>query len=283
MKSSIEEHPTEIDAWILHRLNQTIQTATHHINDYNLAAAADELWEFTWNQCCDWYIEGIKPHKTASLPVLSYVCFTTLTILHPFMPFVTESIYKNLSSHPNILEDNLMDTIQHATWPEPSSAIDTTIINTFTATFNIIREIRHLIKTAQISTKKELTIYLSHPETTHQNHLNAHKTLITTLTKVSHCHIKPKPEAIEGPNSQSVASTVTIQLVLPEIDIQAETERLNNQLTQLTAHQTQLNKKLNNPQFVEKAPAPVIEKVSKECRNITSEIETLKQQITQLK
>ena len=107
----------EIDAWVLDRLNQTIDTVTKQLEDYNFAAAADELWEFTWNQCCDWYVEGIKHHKKDSLTVLTYVCFTTLVLLHPFIPFITEAIWKNLSSHPNILEDHLMDTIQHAKWP----------------------------------------------------------------------------------------------------------------------------------------------------------------------
>ena len=58
-----------------------------------------QLWEFTWNQCCDWYVEGMKSHKQDSIHVLSYVCFTTLILLHPYMPFVTEAIWKRLSSH----------------------------------------------------------------------------------------------------------------------------------------------------------------------------------------
>ncbi len=85
---------TEMDAWVLDRLNQTIAQVTHHLNDYNFAAAADELWEFTWNQCCDWYVEGIKLHRQESVPVLAYVCFTTLALLHPLLPFVTEAVWK---------------------------------------------------------------------------------------------------------------------------------------------------------------------------------------------
>ena len=84
---------TDIDHWILDRLNLAIDTITNHINDYNFAAACDELWEYTWNQCCDWYVEGLKPHKEASIHVLCYVCFITLVLLHPFIPFVTEAIW----------------------------------------------------------------------------------------------------------------------------------------------------------------------------------------------
>ena len=278
---SIPEPINDIDAWILDRLNQTIEQVTHHLNDYNFAAAADELWEFTWNQCCDWYVEGIKHHKKESLPVLLYVCFATLVLLHPFIPFITEQIWKNLSSHPNISEDHLEDTIQHAKWPEVSSTINQTRIDQFDRLFNIIREIRHLIKTGNISTKEPLTVYLSHEDPTIQSQLTNQQLLITKLTKISDCYIQSDPFDTNSPQSQSVASTVNIQLILPAIDIEKEKDRLSKQLSQLNQQKEQLDKKLTNQQFLEKAPPPVVDKVKSEAANVASEIQTLEQQIAQ--
>jgi valyl-tRNA synthetase len=273
---------TDIDGWVLDRLNHTIETVTDYLNDYNFAAAADELWEFTWNQCCDWYVEGIKLHKKASLPVLTYVCFQTLILLHPFMPFVTEAIWKNLSKHPNIKEDNLMDTIQHAVWPTPTGKVNTNRIQAFDTTFNVIREIRHLIKATQVSTKEALTVHLSHPVKTTQTMLQNQINLICKLTKVTQCNIHPSPVPIDGPHSQSVASTIDIQLILPAVDVAAERDRLTKQLTQLKEQQASLTKKLSNDQFTAKAPPAIVEKVRSESNNIHSEIQSIEQQIATL-
>ena len=270
---------TEMDAWVLDRLNQTITQVTHHLNDYNFAAAADELWEFTWNQCCDWYVEGIKLHRQESVPVLAYVCFTTLVLLHPLLPFVTEAVWKTLSKHPNINEDNLMDTVQHAKWPTASDQINTERLLAFDTTFNVIREIRHLIKAANVSTKKELSVTLSHSDLSIQGNLTNHQAYIQKMTKVTHVYIQAEPVQMDGPHSQSVASTIEIQLDLPDIDVAAEKERLTKQLTQLTNQHTALQKKLSNDQFTSKAPETVVNKVKAEFDGLTSEIKTLEQQI----
>ncbi|MEK9727941.1 MAG: valine--tRNA ligase [Candidatus Margulisiibacteriota bacterium] len=270
---------TEIDGWILDRLNQTIETVTHHLNDYNFAAAADELWEFTWNQCCDWYVEGIKQHKAESLPVLVFVCFQTLILLHPFMPFVTEAIWKNLSKHPNISEDHLMDTIQHAQWPVAVAIENNQRIKDFETTFNLIREIRHLIKTANVSTKNELTLTLSHPDSTTQTLLLNMTPLIQKLTKVTYCNVQSHAPEVDVPHTQSVASTIEIQLILPNVDVASEKNRLEKQLSQLQQQHHNLNKKLTNEQFIQKAPPAVVEKVKKEADNITSEIHSIETQI----
>ena len=272
---------TEMDAWILDQLNHTIQTVTEHIDDYNFAAATEELWEFTWNQCCDWYVEGIKLHKLESLPVLTYVCFSVLVLLHPFMPFVTEQIWKNLTKHPNISEDHLMDTIQHAAWPLVSDAINQDRITHFERLFNIIREIRHLIKAGQVSTKEPLTVHLSHPDAGVQDQLHQQTPLICKLTKVSSIEIHNQPQESDLPQSQSVASTVSIQLVLPAVDVDAEKARLTKQLTQLTNQLTIIDKKLSNQQFLDKAPLAVVNKVKEEATTISSEIRSIEQQIDQ--
>ncbi len=273
---------TDIDCWIMDRLHLAIDQITHHINDYNFAAAADELWEFTWNQCCDWYVEGMKSHKQDSIHVLSYVCFTTLILLHPYMPFVTEAIWKRLSSHPNINEDHIMDTIQHAQWPTANAPINQDRLNQFDASFNVIREIRHLIKAANLSTKDPLSVHLSHPDTTIRQQLTANQQFICKLTKITHCHIHDAPQTIDSPQSQSVASTITIQLVLPAIDIATEKERLSKQLQQLHNQKKGLDAKLSNAQFIEKAPPAIVDKVKTEAADIASEIQSIDHQIAQL-
>ncbi len=270
---------TDIDGWILDRLNQTIETVTDQLNDYNFAAAADELWEFTWNQCCDWYVEGIKHHKSTSLPVLTHVCFQTLILLHPFMPFVTEAVWKNLSKHPQINEDHLIDTIQHAAWPIATPVQNNQRLTDFIMLFNVIREIRHLIKTTQVSTKKELTVHLSHADTTIQTLLQNHAPLIRSLTKLAHVNIQASPANINGPQSQSVASTIDIQLELPDIDVVAEKARLQKQLDQLSNQQAALSRKLDNQQFIAKAPDAVVSKVKQEFSDIASEIKSIETQI----
>ena len=105
--------------------------------------------------------------------------------------------------------------------------------------------------------------------------------LITKLTKISDCYIQSDPFDTNSPQSQSVASTVNIQLILPAIDIEKEKDRLSKQLSQLNQQKEQLDKKLTNQQFLEKAPPPVVDKVKSEAANVASEIQTLEQQIAQ--
>ena len=105
--------------------------------------------------------------------------------------------------------------------------------------------------------------------------------LFRSLTKISECHIQSTPVDIDSPQSQSVASTVNIQLVLPAIDVEKEKERLSKQLDQLNQQKQQLDKKLMNEQFLEKAPVQVVEKVKSEAESVASEINSLEQQIAQ--
>ena len=145
--------------------------------------------------------------------------------------------------------------------------------------FNVIREIRHLIKTTQVSTKKELTVHLSHADGTIQTLLRDHAPLIRSLTKLAHVSIQASPAMITGPQSQSVASTIDIQLELPDIDVAAEKARLQKQLDQLSNQQAALSRKLDNQQFIAKAPAAVVSKVKQEFSDIASEIKSIETQI----
>lgn len=268
-----------IDEWVMDKLNQTIASVTNHLNDYNFAAAADELWEFTWNHCCDWYVEGIKQHKKESLNVLAYVGAQILIMLHPILPFVSDAIWSAWLSHPNICEDSMTDSIQHAKWPTPSGPVNGNRLEMFDSTFNVIREIRHLIKAAQISTKATLVVHLAHPEQPIRDHLAAHQNLITALTKVTACHSHSSPIDTDAPHAQSVAATISIQLMLPEVNVDEECNRLNTQRQQLQQQKDALHQKLSNPQFMEKAPQHVIQKVERHFNDVASELQSIEQQL----
>ena len=280
--SVIPDPTTDIDAWIMDQLNHTIEQVTDDLNDYRFSAAAHTLLDFTWHQCCDWYVESIKPHKQASRPVLLHVVLTTLILIHPMMPFVTEVIWTTLLQHPRIIEDHLMTTIQYAHWPRPSAPVNTDRLRQFDQVFDVIREIRHLIKQARASTKHDLTVHISHESPTIQDWLTHQQTLIQSLTHVTHVIIHDTPPSLTQPTSQSVTATIDIRLVLPEVDAAAERDRLTRQLAPLERHHATLTKKLQTDSFLTKAPAHVVEKVREEWHRVASDIQIIQDQLASL-
>jgi valyl-tRNA synthetase len=269
---------TAIDRWILNRYHQMVSVVTAQLADYNFSAAADELWEFVWNQCCDWYIEGIKSHRQESLPVLVYVCFQTVVVMHPFMPFVTEAIWVTLLAHPRIQRSSLPTSVQQAMWPSATETVDTGCLDRFNRLFTIVREVRHVIKAANAS-PKDAQVYVDHADPDIQSELQASLALIQQLARVDACYLGSTPVDSALTASHSVAATVAIGILLPTVDSSVEQQRLTARLTQLSKTADTLQKKLGNSGFLAKAPAAVVHKVRAEYEAVLVEMDHIKGQV----
>lgn len=275
------------DQWILSVLQETVQKANNHIENYRFDLLAQCLYEFTWDYYCDWYLELSKadlnnPAHTESMKAntrftLLYVLENILKLLHPITPFITEEIWQKVT---HILEHKPCDSIMLTSYPQQNqSYVNQQALNKITLiqdTIVAIRNIRGEMNVSPAKTIEKLYIKNATPEQTEQ--LASSKNYLTLLAKVE--------ELIILDNNESTPECATaivhnIEILVPMaglIDVKAETERLNKEITKLDDEIMKISSKLNNANFVAKAPEAVVAKEKARLDEISSKITKLKEQ-----
>ncbi|MFC1559755.1 valine--tRNA ligase [Candidatus Margulisiibacteriota bacterium] len=249
------------DKWILSRLNKTIEKVTNSIEEYDLGEAARTLYDFIWSEFCDWYIEvskerlsgkDIKAKKTVQ-SVLTYVITTSLKLLHPFMPFITEEICHKL----NLIDAK--DTIMVKEWPRSDKKniskyeSSETQMNILIQAIRIIRERRAVLG---IPAKEEIDITISAKKKGMQTMLKASDEDIKLLAKVKTIEIITK---MNKPSKQHISAMldkdtlIHIRLASQE-HINKLIERYKNQVLKIDEELKQVEARLSNRNFIERAP-----------------------------
>jgi valyl-tRNA synthetase len=254
---------TLADKWILSRYAKTVNEVTRNLERFELGEAARLLYEFIWNEYCDWYIEMAKarlynkeaaePRNTAQY-VLWYVLENTLKLLHPFMPFITESIWQHLPHEGQ--------SIMVADWPIDSAAyINEDVEQQMATMMETIKSIRNMRAEVNVPPGKKseviLQIATNELEQVFANNLQ----YIKTLAAAESVQLLGVDEAKPDNAMTGVVSGVEIYLPLKGlIDVEKESVRLNKELSTLDKEIARIEGKLSNEGFVAKAPAEVIEK-----------------------
>jgi valyl-tRNA synthetase len=251
----------EVNRWIINLYNELNQRVKNSIKEYKFNDAADALYEFIWKDYCDWYIEFIKPIliNTEDLDALNETKYVSINImknvllmLHPIMPYVTEEIFENLfkSSELAILSP----------WPKTINS-DGTLENGIELSIQLITAVRSLRVEKNIPSKSRPCIILKNVNLEKKKIINENKNLIINLAKLSEI----KFSSNEVINEKFIVTTIdNITLMLPLeglIDVDGERNRLNKELTSINNEIDIINKRLNNPMFIEKAPSNVINEV----------------------
>ena len=251
----------EVNRWIINLYNELNSRVKTSIKNYKFNDAADALYQFIWKDYCDWYIEFIKPilintndldalneTKNVSINIMKNV----LLMLHPIMPYVTEEIFENLfqSSELAILSP----------WPKTIKSKDT-LENGIDLSIQLISAIRSLRVEKNIPSKSRPYIILKNVDPEKKKIIIENKKLIINLAKLN--DIKFSSDKVL--NDKFIVTTVeNITLMLPLeglIDVNEEKNRLNKELTNINLEIDIINKRLNNPMFIEKAPSNVINEV----------------------
>ena len=251
----------EVNRWIINLYNELNSRVKTSIKNYKFNDAADALYQFIWKDYCDWYIEFIKPilintndlealneTKNVSINIMKNV----LLMLHPIMPYVTEEIFENLfqSSELAILSP----------WPKTIKSKDT-LENGINLSIQLISAIRSLRVEKNIPSKSRPSIILKNVDPEKKKIIIENKKLIINLAKLT--DIKFSSDKVL--NDKFIVTTVeNITLMLPLeglIDVNEEKNRLNKELTNINLEIDIINKRLNNPMFIEKAPSNVINEV----------------------
>ena len=257
------------DKWILSKLNQVNIKVAALLKEYKLGESAKLLYEFTWNDFCDWYVEFAKQrfnnketkNRQISEKVLIKVLNDILVMIHPFMPHITEELWHVLQLKP----DNALLSLQK--WPiHENKFVDNKLDNSFQQLFEIIRLIRNLRAELGLKPSEKGPVYLISDNDELIDFLKTLVDDIQTLTKSSEVFIF-KTNAVDkkefAKSFSGIISDLEVYLPFQDfVNIDALKERLNKDLKKVTIELDNLNKRLSNKNFVDKAPKDIVD----ECR-----------------
>lgn len=257
------ENFTLADRWILSRYENTVTEVTRNIENFELGEAARLVYEFIWNEYCDWYIELAKSRlynkenaagKETAQYVLSYVLSQTLQLLHPFMPFITEEIWQALPHQEN--------SIMIAPWPKcRQEFIDNTAEQQMTTIMETIKAVRNMRAEVNVPPGRKSEVILQIASSAMEDVIRQYEQYFKSLASAESVMIlengAPKPQNA----MTAVVSGIEIYLPLKGlIDIEKETARLSKEYDLLEKDRSRIAGKLSNPGFIAKAPPEVISK-----------------------
>ncbi|MBI2638623.1 class I tRNA ligase family protein [Candidatus Peregrinibacteria bacterium] len=240
---------TLADKWILTRTQQIIKEVTDDIEQFRFSDAGMKIYDFTWGEYCAWYLE-IAKGESQNLGVLNYVLETILALLHPFVPYVTETLWEKLGKK-NLLISHSWPTVQKKfIFPKETAAMSV-VINTVTA----IRNLRHESKIEPA--KKIHAIFVSKKW---QKLLEEKREPIMRLAKLGELEILSQAPHVHPALTHYTDDGVEIFIPLAGlIDIDAEQKRLTNEKEQLEQYAASLQTKLANEHFTSRAPKEIVE------------------------
>ncbi len=273
------------DRWILSKYNRLVSEVTENIESFELGVAAQKLYDFIWDDFCDWYIELVKPRLSEDAPkdsrlvaenVLCYTLSNTLKLLHPFMPFITEEIWQTLPHEG--------ESIMISSWPEfCNSLVFSDDENKMELLMDAIRGIRNRRAEMNVPpSKKAQLIVVSDNEDVRES-FKAGIAFLAKLAYASDITISDTaPEDVSGMVSV-VTNAANLYIPMSElIDREKELERLTREREKALKDYTMLSKKLSNQEFVAKAPEKVVAMEREKLEKATSLLKKIEESLANL-
>jgi valyl-tRNA synthetase len=255
------------DKWIQSRLQQTVRSVTDAIEAYRFDHAAQAIYEFTWNQYCDWYIELSKTvlnddhaseaAKRGTRKTLVTVLESLLRLAHPLIPFITEEIWQSVAPLAAVSGNTVMT--------QPYPLFDEALVNTYVEdemqwVMDFILGIRKIKGEMNISPGKHVPVLLSHCSPIDEQRALDHRAYLDFLARTESITVLAESE--EEPEA-ATALVGDMRVLIPMaglIDKEAELKRLTKEVARFEGEIERLEKKLSNPGFVNKAPEAVVQK-----------------------
>src|SRR5690554_1827384 len=275
---------TLADKWILSRLNRVITNIDEVFDKYYFGEAARILYDFIWNEFCDWYIELIKPRlyqeedpeaKKTACYVGSYVLERILRLLHPVMPFITEEIWQQLP--------DTGESIMMADWPESAQdEIDPEIENKMELIMEVIRAIRNIRNEMKVNPGRKIKAILNTPAE-QELVLKEGLDYVKDLARIK--EIELLKGLSEKPGKSSTAIVNGVEVILPlegMVDIEKEIERLKMEVKELVNEIERASSKLNNKGFVNKAPVELVERERQKLKKFKEKKSKLEKRVDEL-
>ncbi|MGP1348204.1 MAG: valine--tRNA ligase [Stomatobaculum sp.] len=273
------------DRWILSKCNVLAGEVTGNLDQYELGIALQKVYDFIWEEFCDWYIEMVKPRlwnqedpsRNAALWTLREVLSRALKLLHPFMPFITEEIYCNLNE--------AEESIVVAAWPVPEERFafpeDEREVEEVREAVRAIRAVR---SSMNVSPGRQAAVYLvSEDERLRESFARA-GAFFSMLARASELQIREDRTGIPEDAVSAVIPGANIYIPFSDlVDPEKELERLSGEETRLCAEIQRSGGMLKNPRFVEKAPAEKVEAERAKLAKYEQMLSQLREQLSQLR
>ncbi len=271
------------DRWIIGQFQQTVKTVHEAFNSFRFDIASQALYEFTWNQFCDWYLELTKPvlfkgndaQQRGTRHTLVNILEGLLRLMHPIMPFITETIWQRVV--PLSSFDKQGDSIMIQQYPVYQAELcDQQAIDDLEWVKQVIIAVRNIRGEMDIAPSKPLQVLLKDASDEDQRRLQQNKTFITALAKLEDISLLSG----EAPLSASaIVGNMTLMIPMAGlIDKEAELSRLSKAIEKLEKDVSKTEGKLANENFVSKAPAAVIEKEKAKLAEAKTALAKLQQQ-----
>ena len=269
------------DQWIIGRLQQVTEAVNTAYQTYRFDLVAETLYSFVWNDFCDWYLElakvqlqkGCESRQRATRHTLLRVLETSLRLLHPIIPFITEELWQTIAP---MADAKTTDSIMLANFPKADAElIDQNAFNKMNALQELVGAVRNLRGEMGIQPSVKAPLFVESQET-----LSDYLTYLPMLAKLSEAvQVDTLPESDDAP----VAVVNGARLMLKvEVDKAAETARLNKEAEKLQKALDKLNAKLSKPGYVEKAPAHLVEKDRAELAELNDKMDKVKNALAKL-
>lgn len=277
------------DRWILSRLQTTIQSVHSALAEYRFDQYAQAIYEFTWNEFCDWYLELSKPilmsgesseaQLRGTRHTLIKVLETLLRLIHPIMPFITEEIWQRVAP----LAGKEGKTIMLQSFPEFDSSLKNPEQEAeLDWVKNVVVAIRTVRSEMNISPAKVLSVLFSKGTAIDKKRFENNRTLVMTLARLENVTWLAENET---PPESATALVGDLEILIPMaglINKEEESNRLNREIAKLSKDAERAESKLSNPGFVDKAPADVVDKEREKLGELKTTIQKLQTQLEKI-
>ena len=276
---------TAADKWILSKVNTLAKEVTENMDKYELGIAVQKVYDFIWEEFCDWYIEMVKPRlyndedttKAAALWTLKTVLGGALKLLHPYMPFITEEIYCTLNPEE--------ESIMIASWPEwktewnfKQDEKDVEMIK------EAVRSIRGVRTEMNVPPSKKATVYVVAEDASVRETFEKGKVFFATLASASEVLVQTDKSGIAEDAVSAVIPQAVIYIPFAElVDIEKEIQRLEKEEGRLEKELARVNGMLSNERFISKAPQAKIDEEKGKLEKYTQMMEQVKERLAQLR
>ena len=275
---------TAADKWILSKVNDLAKEVTENMDKYELGIALQKVYDFVWEEFCDWYIEMVKPRlwndedrtKAAAIWTLKTVLINSLKLLHPFMPFITEEIFCNLQDEE--------PSIMISSWPvykeEWNFAADEHAVEVIK---EAVRAIRNVRTSMNVPPSRKAKVFVVTEDADLTDIFENSRVFFSTLASASEVVIQKDKTGIGEDAVSAVIPKAAIYMPFAElVDIGKETERLKKEEERLTKELARVNGMLANEKFVSKAPQAKIDEEKAKLQKYTEMMEQVKTRLAQL-
>ena len=270
------EDLTMADKWILTKCNSLIEEVTENLDRYEMGIALQKVYDFVWEEFCDWYIEMVKPRlwddgnksQAAAIWTLKTVLIESLKLLHPFIPFVTEEIFCNLQDE----EESIMVSAWPVSKKEWNFAEEEEAVEMMKEAVRAIRTVR---TSMNVPPSKKATVYVVSEDAKVREIFEYNKIFFATLGYANEVLIQSDKAGIAEDAVSAVTARATMYMPFAElVDVAKEIERLEKEEKKLEGELKRSNSMLSNERFISKAPA---EKIAEEKAKLEKYEATMKQ------